>query len=396
MAMPYVTIIFILLIALAITAGVLIFFVVKLYLNREDLRTSSDVILARVLGRFPLPVFAVNRKHHVIQWNKALEVLSGISKDEVLGTGNQWKAFYGHQRPVLADFIADEASEDEISASYQGRAMKSALIRGAYEAEDFFPSMGENGKWYHFTASPLVSRGKVIGAIEILEDVTERHLAEQNLRFYARQITRVQEEERKYIARELHDTTVQTLVALIYQMDNFLAGKPALTDPETKRLHAIYKRLKWAVEEVRRFSRQLRPPVLDDLGLLPVLEWLTGEIKKMYDMEVEVVSSGEQKRLQPDTELALFRIIQEALINAARHAEVSSAGVTIEYLQDRVRVSVTDRGVGFDQAGKIASMPRDGKLGLAGIVERVQMLDGKVSIDSVTGKGTTINVEIPL
>lgn len=394
--MSYITVILILLFALAVTAGLLIFFVVKLYLNREDLRTSSDVILARVLGRFPLPVFAVNRKHHVIQWNKALEVLSGISKEQVLGTDNQWKAFYGHQRPVLADFIADGASEEEIAASYLGRARKSALIRGAYEAEDFFPSMGESGKWYHFTASPLVSRGKVIGAIEILEDVTERQLAEQNLRFYARQITRVQEEERKYIARELHDTTVQTLVALIYQMDNFLAGKPDLTAQETTRLNAIYKRLKWAVEEVRRFSRQLRPPVLDDLGLLPVLEWLTGELKKMYDMEVSVVINGEQKRLQPDTELALFRIIQEALINAAKHAEISSADVAIEYLSDSVRVSVTDRGAGFDQAGKIGTLPREGKLGLAGIVERVQMLDGKVEIDSVRGRGTTIKVEIPL
>ena len=394
--MSYIYVILILLIALAVTAGLLIFFVVKLYLNREDLRTSSDVILARVLGRFPLPVFAVNRKHHVIQWNKALEMLSGIRKEEVLGTNNQWKAFYGKERPVLADLIADGASEEEISACYQGSARKSALIRGAYEAEDFFPLLGENGKWYHFTASPLTSRGKVIGAIEILEDVTERHIAEQNLRYYARQITRVQEEERKYIARELHDTTVQTLVALIYQMDNFRSGKPVLTDEEKTKLDAIYQRLKSAVEEVRRFSRQLRPPVLDDLGLLPVLEWLKGELKKMYDMEVDIKATGKQKRLQPDTELALFRIIQEALINAAKHAKVSNATVQIEYLEHHIKVSVIDHGVGFDLAGKIDLLPRDGKLGLAGIVERVQMLGGKVDIDSVKGRGTTINVEIPL
>jgi PAS domain S-box-containing protein len=394
--MSYIYVILILLMALAVTAGLLIFFVVKLYLNREDLRTSSDVVLARVLGRFPLPVFAVNKKHHVIQWNKALEMLSGIRKEEVLGTNNQWKAFYGKERPVLADLIADGASEEEISARYQGSARKSALIRGAYEAEDFFPSLGENGKWYHFTASPLTSRGKVIGAIEILEDVTERHIAEQNLRYYARQITRVQEEERKYIARELHDTTVQTLVALIYQMDNFRSGKPVLTDEEKIKLDAIYQRVKSAVEEVRRFSRQLRPPVLDDLGLLPVLEWLKGELKNMYDMEVDIKAAGKQKRLQPDTELALFRIIQEALINAAKHAKVSNATVQIEYLEHNIKVSVIDQGVGFDQAGKIDLLPRDGKLGLAGIVERVQMLGGKVDIDSVKGRGTTINVEIPL
>ncbi len=394
--MSYIQAILILSIALAITAGLLIFIVVKLYLNREDLLTSSDVVLARVLGRFPLPVFAVNKKHHVIQWNKALEVLSGISKEEVMGTNNQWKAFYGKERPVLADLIADEASEEEISARYHGSARKSALIRGAYEAEDFFPSLGENGKWYHFTASPLTSRGKVIGAIEILEDVTERHIAEQNLRYYARQITRVQEEERKYIARELHDTTVQTLVALIYQMDNFRRSKPVLTDAELAMLDSIYQRLKTAVEEVRRFSRQLRPPVLDDLGLLPVLEWLKGELKKMYDMEVEIKATGELKRLQPDTELALFRIIQEALINAAKHAKVSSAIVLIECLERDIKVSVIDHGVGFDMAGKIELLPRDGKLGLAGIVERVQMLGGRVDIDSVKGKGTTIKVEIPL
>jgi len=394
--MSYINVILILLIALAITAGLLIFFIVILYHDREDLRTSSDVVLARVLGRFPLPVFAVNKKHHVIQWNKALEVLSGVSKEEVMGTNNQWKAFYGKERPVLADLIADGASEEEISSRYHGSARKSALIRGAYEAEDFFPSLGENGKWYHFTASPLVSRGKVIGAIEILEDVTERHIAEQNLRYYARQITRVQEEERKYIARELHDTTVQTLVALIYQMDNFRSGKPDITDDENAKLDAIYQRMKSAVEEVRRFSRQLRPPVLDDLGLLPVLEWLKGELKKMYDMEVEISAAGKQKRLQPDTELALFRIIQEALINAAKHAKVSSATVLIEYLEHNIKVSVVDRGVGFDHAGKIDLLPRDGKLGLAGIVERVQMLGGKVDIDSVRGRGTTINVEIPL
>ncbi len=394
--MSYIDAILILSIALAVTAGLLIFVVVKLYLNREDLLTSSDVVLARVLGRFPLPVFAVNKKHHVIQWNKALEVLSGISKEEVMGTNNQWKAFYGKERPVLADLIADGASEEEISARYQGSARKSALIRGAYEAEDFFPSLGENGKWYHFTASPLTSRGKVIGAIEILEDVTERHIAEQNLRYYARQITRVQEEERKYIARELHDTTVQTLVALIYQMDNFRSGKPVLTDGELAKLDAIYQRMKTAVEEVRRFSRQLRPPVLDDLGLLPVLEWLKGELKKMYDMEVEIKAAGKQKRLQPDTELALFRIIQEALINAAKHAKVSNATVQIEYLEHSIKVSVIDQGVGFDMAGKIELLPRDGKLGLAGIVERVQMLGGSVDIDSVKGKGTAINVEIPL
>ncbi|MBN1375651.1 MAG: PAS domain-containing protein [Dehalococcoidia bacterium] len=389
-------IIIILLIALAVTAGFLILVVARVYLRKSELASDTEKIISRVLDGMPMPAFEIDKKHKVIQWNTALEVLSGIKKEDVIGTDKQWKAFYNEKRPVMADLIVDEASQQRILERYPNKAGESSLIEGAWQAENFFPSLGENGKWYHFTASPIINRGEMVGAIEILEDVTERHTAEENLRYYVGQVTNLQEEERKYLARELHDSTVQTLVALIYQLDNFMAQKPDLTESQVAKLKGFYQSLKRAVDDVRNFSRRLRPPVLDDLGLIPVLEWLTGELKKSYEIDIALEISGEQRRLAPDMELVIFRIIQEAMINTAKHAMVKSANVKIYYMSDKVKVEIVDQGKGFDLPEKIGSLPRDGKLGLAGIAERVELLGGKLEIKSQKGEGTTVLVELPV
>jgi len=386
----------VLLIALAITATLLMVVVFRILLNRGKYAINTEQFLARILDGFPVPVFEIDSKHRVTQWNKALESLSGIEKADVMGTDLQWKAFYEEKRSVMADLIADGASEAEIMERYKNKARKSVLIDGAYEAEDFFPSLGEKGKWYRFTASPIREGDTIVGAIEILEDVTERHIAEENLRYYAGLVTRVQEEERKYIARELHDTTVQTLVALIYQLDNFMHSSSRLDEAEMARLKAMHSSLKRAVEEVRGFSRQLRPPVLDDLGLIPVLEWFTQELKKTYGLEVQVEITGNQRRLEPDTELALFRIIQEALINAAKHSGGKNASLKIDYLPGQIGIVVSDDGHGFELPDRISALPRNGKLGLAGIEERVQLLGGWLSIDSGKDRGTVLRVELPI
>jgi signal transduction histidine kinase len=382
--------------ALAITAGLLIFIVVKIYFRQKKEFGGSSKSLAVVLDGFPLPIFEIDFNHKVTQWNAAMEAFSGIKRVDVIGTDRQWKAFYSEKRPVLADLITDGASEKEIFSHYPSTAVKSPLIEGAYMAEDYFSALGENGKWYQFTASPIKSQGNVVGAIEILENTTERHIAEQNLRYYVGQITRVQEEERKHIARELHDTTVQTLVALIFQLDNFLADKPQLTENEVAKLKVVHKGLKRAVEQVRSFSSQIRPPVLDDLGLIPVLEWLAGALKKTYDVDVDLHVTGDQRRLDPDMELALFRIIQEALINSAKHSGVKTSSVKIEYLSDMILVEIADLGKGFDIPDKIGSLPRFGKLGLAGMEERVDLIGGKLEIRSQENRGTTVNVRLPL
>jgi len=108
-------------------------------------------MLAKIIDGSSIPSFVINKQHRVIYWNTALEALSGIKRDQVIGTDQQWRPFYTEKRPAMADFIVDGAPLSEIAGYYTGRHGKSSLIEGAYEAEDFFPEMGEEGKWLQIT-----------------------------------------------------------------------------------------------------------------------------------------------------------------------------------------------------------------------------------------------------
>ena len=124
----------------------------------------------------------IDNRHKVTHYNQAMEDLSGIPADEIVGTRNQWQAFYSAARPILADFIVDRASEEVIAKYYEGKCQKSPVKQGAYEAEGFFPDIGDNGKWLFFTAAPLMENdGKVFGAVETLQDIPARKLAEEAL-----------------------------------------------------------------------------------------------------------------------------------------------------------------------------------------------------------------------
>jgi PAS domain S-box-containing protein len=148
----------------------------------EEKLRESEQRLYRVIQGSPLPAFVIGKDHRVIYWNKALEELSGIPAEDILGTTQQWRAFYSNKRPCMADLLVDEALDD-ISTWYADKYVKSRLIDEAYEATDFFPELGENGKWLRFTAAVIRdSQGDLVAAIETLEDVTEGKQAEEALR----------------------------------------------------------------------------------------------------------------------------------------------------------------------------------------------------------------------
>ncbi len=148
----------------------------------EEALRESEATLHSILQGSPTLQFVIDKDHRVISWNKAIEEYSGIKEGEVLGTRNQWKAFYDTERPILADLLLDEKVE-QIPEWYQGTLNNSQFVEGAYEATDFFPNMGESGKWLYFTAAPVRNvKGEIIGAVETLEDITKRKLAEEALR----------------------------------------------------------------------------------------------------------------------------------------------------------------------------------------------------------------------
>jgi PAS domain S-box-containing protein len=149
-------------------------------LAENNLR-ESEQMLHRVIQSSPIPTFVIGKDHRVLYWNRALEELSGINADKVIGTAEQWRAFYREKRPCMADLLVDQSLE-AIPQWYFEKYIKSRLLDDAYEATDFFPELGDTGKWLRFTTAVIRdSQGGLVGAIETLEDVTERKRAEEEL-----------------------------------------------------------------------------------------------------------------------------------------------------------------------------------------------------------------------
>jgi signal transduction histidine kinase len=240
----------------------------------------------------------------------------------------------------------------------------------------------------------LIARNGTTSAFQsIARDVTEEKRLYENQRYYLQEITRAQEEERKRIARELHDSTAQNLIALLHQLENLLDEKAKLPLSQAKILWSFYERIRDILQEVRRFSRDLRPSILDDLGLMPALEWLTGELKANYWIDTSLSKIGEERRLTPEAELLFFRIVQEALTNVVKHAHASKAEVKVEFVERKFAVTIIDNGVGFSPQQNVEGWLHSGKLGLAGMEERVHLLGGKLKITSEPDKGAIIRVE---
>ena len=148
----------------------------------QALRESRERLSAIVEG-ISIPTFVIDRDHVTTHWNQACANITGVAAHEVIGTRQQWRAFYPSERPVMADLIVDQVIEEMVARHYTDKYRPSSVIPNAFEAEDFFPHFGNEGKWLYFTAAPLRdSRGTVIGAIETLQDVSERKKAEQALR----------------------------------------------------------------------------------------------------------------------------------------------------------------------------------------------------------------------
>ncbi len=142
----------------------------------------GDGLLAQIVQGSPIPTFVIDKDHVVIHWNKACENLTGIPAKEVVGTKKQWRAFYSHERPVMADLVVGNALGEETARYYGDQYRKSAVAEGAYEAEGFFQELGENGKWLFFNAAPLKnSQGETVGALETLQDLSAHKLAERRL-----------------------------------------------------------------------------------------------------------------------------------------------------------------------------------------------------------------------
>ncbi len=225
-----------------------------------------------------------------------------------------------------------------------------------------------------------------------LENDRLHRLEKEHLRSYVHEVTRVQEEERRHLARELHDTAAQDLVLLARGLDALAERLPPEPAARARELRA---RAAETLEGLRRLSRDLRPTVLDDLGLVPALEWVVADLTGRTGVDARFHLSGPARRLPAETELALFRVTQEALRNVERHAGARRVEVRVSFDDDRVRVEVEDDGAGFEVAEPLERLALEGKLGLLGMRERAQLVGGALTIRSRPGEGTAVTVTVP-
>ena len=233
--------------------------------------------------------------------------------------------------------------------------------------------------------------GLMIGYLRDLKvradaELARRTRAESRLRVVQRQLLEVQETERRNVARELHDDVGQDLTGL-----KVLLQATEDQIPEAKRKAG--QLVDTLMEKVRDLSLALRPSMLDDLGLLPALQWQVKRMASESGIRVEFHHFGMNGRLDSETETAAYRIVQEGLTNVARHAKTAAAVLTVNELETALDIIIEDNGVGFDPQ---ALTQRVFSVGLDSMRERAGLLGGHMSVLSVPGQGTTVEVQLPL
>ena len=251
-------------------------------------------------------------------------------------------------------------------------------------------------KWIEVNWSPFDQQGKlawIITGYDITALVEAEHVLRANaerMEELSRRLVQVQETERRAIARELHDEVGQTLTALNIRLDlasRAGAEEQALQLAETQRL------VDELTEQVRRMSLDLRPPMLDDLGLLPTLLWYFDRVAQQYGLQIAFERHGIERRFAASIETAIFRIVQEALTNVARHAQVQTASVRLWADSATISAQIEDKGQGFDHGAVLSGSHTNG---LRGMRERALLLGGKLVIEAQPDGGVCITALLPL
>jgi len=312
-----------------------------------------------------------------ISVNRAAESLSGYPREEILGRH-------------FTDFVAQE---------HLGHVRDCFLSKTEKEGETTYEVevLAKDGRRVPVEVSsrPICENGVIIGVQGTARDITERKQAQDTLRIFSRQLIEAQEDERRRIARDLHDQIGQALTAVkmnLYTVQRF-SSDPEATHYLKDNIDAVDE----ALRLVRDLSVDLRPPLLDDLGLATALCWYVDRYEKRAGVATEVVIElpNENERFSRELETAFFRIAQEALTNVARHAKATHVLLQLTRTVTGLEMVVRDDGVGFEPA-TLRKRSRRVTLGLVGMQERAHAAGGVVEIHSRLGRGTEVRFSVPV
>ncbi|MCG9966477.1 sensor histidine kinase [Pelotomaculum terephthalicicum JT] len=318
--------------------------------------------------------------HKAVIEKKARTRLMEVSKDLQRFTEKDIKDAYDQAYQLQVELI--KMQEKEKLLRYRRDHLEASLRRLSTTVDRAEKLVSQVGVVLNYLGGGLQELGSKIGEV---------HQAQQ----MAMSIIRAQEEERKRVAREIHDGPAQSMANIVMRAE--YCQKLLDLQPERVRgeLFALQELVRSSLTDVRKIIFDLRPMVLDDLGLAPAIKRYLSDYNDQFDVQVEFLFIGQQKRLESSVEVALFRIIQEAVNNIKKHARAKNALVKMEMLPDKVNIHIKDDGIGFDLSKVMADGERDG-YGLIGIRERVQLLKGGFDISTAPGKGTSIGISVPV
>lgn len=334
---------------------------------------TSEIRYRGLLESSPAAILVIDRTGLVLEANPAAGILFGRSKTTL-------------ESLRMADLVG-EADAGKFLDAFRNRGQPDSLAIKSKEGADLYlePSLTE------------VDDGQGKPVIQVLfRDVTEERHRQAGLKAYAAHVTRAHEEERQRISRELHDETIQTLVLLCRQLDSLDGDGEALTAWQTDSLRKARSTAEEVVQGLRDFSKALRPPILDDLGMMASVRRLLTDFTERAGMEGKLKVTGGERRLPPEVELGLYRITQEALWNIEHHAGATRVALAIAFSAERVNLEVVDNGVGFSVPPGSGDFTASGHLGLISMQERAELLGGKLEIRSRPGKGTRVIVSVPV
>ena len=355
--------------------------VVVLLTSLADRLQKQKALLDELFEQAPQAVALLGVDHRILRVNQEFSRVFGYSSQEALG-----------QR--ISELIAgEEAREEEqkyADSVAQGRRVDAEGVRRRKDGSSLYVSM---------VRVPVRLPNRQVAIYAIYRDISEHKQAEaalrqtnERLQKLSRRLFQVQEEERRHLARELHDQMGQALTAAKL---NLQAAQRRLEERDliARTLDDGIAALETLLEQVRQISLDLRPPLLDDLGLVPALRWYLDQQAQRAGLRIEFFADPALERMSPEIETACFRVAQEGLTNVVRHARAQTVNVELHRTPEALHLVVRDDGIGFD----VMTAEQQGvSLGLLGMRERVTLLGGEMDCKSAPGRGTEIHAFFPM
>ncbi|BCB28668.1 sensor kinase [Sulfurimicrobium lacus] len=350
----------------------------------QERMEANEKLLRAMSSAMGDGILVLDRENRLIFMNPEAERLLGWSEHELANRD-------------LHDTLHSHKKADAPHSRETCPILNMTKLGGLYRCyDDVFVRKGGQPLTVSYVVTPIVEQGEIVAAVTVFQDITARKQMENELRESRRQLRAlseflqtVREEERRRIARELHDELGQALTALKIDLEWLQLRNTSPDDKVAGKLLSMGQMLGKTVESVRRIAEDLRPGMLDDLGLAAAIEWQVEQFQERTGIRCELSMNRDEFELEDRVATSVFRIIQEALTNVARHAEADAANITVEEADGEIRLEVRDNGKGFQPT------PKKRSYGLLGIRERVNMLGGEVEILSKLGDGTRVRATIP-